>query len=44
MKKAKILIPALGMMMLSTAAAVSGTMAWFTASRTVSMLLERSAG
>lgn len=35
MKKTKILIPALGMMMLSTAAAVSGTMAWFTANRSV---------
>lgn len=35
MKKAKILVPALGMMMLSTAAAVSGTMAWFTANRAV---------
>ena len=37
MKKTKILIPALGMMMLSTAAAVSGTMAWFTATRSITV-------
>ena len=37
MKKTKILIPALGMMMLSTAAAVSGTMAWFSANRAVTV-------
>ena len=37
MKKAKILVPAMGMMLLSTAAAVSGTMAWFTANRAVSV-------
>lgn len=35
MKKAKILVPAMGMMLLSTAAAVSGTMAWFSANRAV---------
>lgn len=33
MKKSKIIIPALGIMCLSTAAAVTGTVAWFTASR-----------
>ena len=37
MKKAKILVPAMGMMLLSTAAAVSGTMAWFSANRSVSV-------
>ena len=30
MKKSKIIIPALGMLLLSTAASVSGTVAWFT--------------
>ena len=30
MKKSKIIIPALGMLVLSTAATVSGTVAWFT--------------
>ena len=34
MKKSKIIIPALGILLLSTAASVSGTVAWFTASRT----------
>ena len=37
MKKTKILVPALGMMLLSTAAAVSGTMAWFSANRSVTV-------
>lgn len=35
MKKTKILIPALGMLLLSTAATVSGSLAWFTANRAV---------
>ena len=34
MKKSKIIIPALGILLLSTAASISGTVAWFTASRT----------
>ena len=33
MKKSKIIVPALGLLLLSTAASVSGTVAWFTASR-----------
>lgn len=33
MKKSKIIVPALGILCLSTAAAVTGTVAWFTASR-----------
>lgn len=33
MKKSKIVVPALGILCLSTAAAVTGTVAWFTASR-----------
>ena len=36
MKKSKIIIPALGILLLSTAASISGTVAWFTASRTFS--------
>lgn len=32
MKKSKIIVPALGLLLLSTAASVSGTVAWFTAS------------
>ena len=35
MKKSKILAPALGVLVLSTAASISGTVAWFTANRTV---------
>ena len=31
MKKSKIIVPALGLLLLSTAASVSGTVAWFTA-------------
>ena len=34
MKKSKIIVPALGILLLSTAASISGTVAWFTASRT----------
>lgn len=34
MKKSKVIIPALGVLILSTAASVTGTVAWFTASRT----------
>ncbi len=33
MKKSKIIVPALGLLLLSTAASVSGTVAWFTANR-----------
>ena len=33
MKKSKIIVPALGLLVLSTAASVSGTVAWFTANR-----------
>ncbi|MBR0294313.1 MAG: hypothetical protein IJQ67_00145 [Bacilli bacterium] len=36
MKKSKIIVPALGLLLLSTAASVSGTVAWFTANRTYS--------
>lgn len=36
MKKTKIIIPALGMLLLSTAASVTGTVAWFAANATVS--------
>ena len=36
MKKSKIIVPALGILLLSTAASISGTVAWFTASRTFS--------
>lgn len=34
MKKSKIIIPALGMLLLSTAASVTGTVAWFTSLQT----------
>lgn len=34
MKKSKIIIPALGMLLLSTAASVTGTVAWFTSMQT----------
>ena len=34
MKKSKVIIPALGVLILSTAASVTGTVAWFTANRT----------
>ena len=34
MKKSRIIIPALGMLLLSTAASVSGTVAWFTSMQT----------
>lgn len=36
MKKTKILIPALGLLVLSTAASVTGTVAWFSANTTAS--------
>ena len=36
MKKTKIIIPALGMLLLSTAASVTGTVAWFAANASVS--------
>ena len=35
MKKSKIIIPALGILLLSTAASISGSVAWFTANRTI---------
>ena len=35
MKKTKIIVPALGMLLLSTAASVTGTVAWFSANATV---------
>ena len=34
MRKSKVIIPALGVLILSTAASVTGTVAWFTANRT----------
>lgn len=37
MKKTKIIIPALGMLLLSTAASVSGTVAWFSMNASVSV-------
>lgn len=37
MNKLKILIPSLGMLLLSTAGTVSGSLAWFTANRTVTV-------
>lgn len=36
MKKSKIIVPALGVLLLSTAASISGTVAWFTANRSFS--------
>ena len=36
MKKTKVIIPALGILLLSTAASVTGTVAWFSATSTVS--------
>ena len=36
MKKTKVIIPALGILLLSTAASVTGTVAWFTSSNAVS--------
>ena len=35
MKKSKILVPALGILVLSTAASITGTVAWFTAANSV---------
>ncbi len=37
MKKSKIIVPALGILVLSTAAAVTGTVAWFTSNNTLSV-------
>ena len=37
MKKSKIIAPALGVLILSTAASISGTVAWFSANNTVSV-------
>lgn len=37
MKKTKIIIPAMGMLLLSTAASISGSLAWFTANRSVTI-------
>ena len=37
MKKSKIIAPALGVLVLSTAASISGTVAWFTANSAVSV-------
>lgn len=37
MKKSKIIIPALGVLVLSTAASITGTVAWFTASRSATL-------
>ena len=39
MKKSRIIVPALAMLTLSVAASVTGTVAWFTASRTASITL-----
>lgn len=40
MKKSKIIIPALGMLLLSTAASVTGTVAWFTSMQTGSAAID----
>ena len=40
MKKSKVIIPAMGILCLSTAAAVTGTVAWFTASRVKSLSMQ----
>lgn len=37
MKKTKVIIPALGLLVLSTAASISGTVAWFSVNSTVSV-------
>ena len=37
MKKSKIIVPALGVLVLSTAASISGTVAWFTANNSVAI-------
>ena len=37
MKKSKIIVPALAIITLSTAASITGTVAWFTANRTASV-------
>jgi len=36
MKKSKVIVPALGLLLLSTAASVTGTVAWFTANKSIS--------
>ena len=36
-KKSKIIVPALGLILLSTAASISGSVAWFTANRTATV-------
>ena len=36
-KKSKIIVPALGLILLSTAASISGSVAWFTANRTATI-------
>lgn len=41
MKKTKIIVPALGLLLLSTAASISGTVAWFTAQRTFSHVTDQ---
>ncbi len=41
MKKSKIIVPALGLLLLSTAASVSGTVAWFTANRTYNTFVDK---
>lgn len=43
MKKSRIIFPALAMLTLSVAASVTGTVAWFTASRTANMSLSNLA-
>ena len=43
MKKSRIIVPALAMLTLSVAASVTGTVAWFTASRTANMQLNNLA-
>ena len=37
MKKSKVIVPALGLLLLSTAASVTGTVAWFTANKSVTI-------
>ena len=39
MKKSKIIVPALALIAFSTAASITGTVAWFTASRSATMSL-----
>ena len=47
MKKTKVIIPAMGLLLLSTAASVTGTVAWFSANNTVtasSMIIKAKVG